>query len=235
MRYGLCREAEIKYPEVRLFSNNWEEATFETWVLQIILSELLDVPATIETAVYGASVEFYDPLNAIEFGGADFQTAIRTAARLGDCRQANRSAYGYESCAHVVSEVWESHKAWEVADDSSAEPPQALGIIGQEGWFVPKFTGERDPTLLSYMGLHGEENRRKLAERFLRPTAWGDYCIEVSNSSCVTPDGVALRAPKDATESARYFVENLYTGYFRKTEDNNCDTMPLNCTGHIVK
>jgi hypothetical protein len=30
------------------------------------------------------------------------------------------------------------------------------------------------------------------------------------------------------------FVEGLYTGHFRKTEENDCDKYPLNCTGHIA-
>jgi hypothetical protein len=84
------------------------------------------------------------------------------------------------------------------------------------------------------MGLQGESRRQKLADMFLRPTTWQDYCSEVSNTSCAQPDNVAQRAPDD-TEFRRYHVEGLYSGHFRKTDENNCTKWPTNCTGHIVE
>jgi hypothetical protein len=124
--------------------------------------------------------------------------------------------------------------AWKAAEAEIVEPPQGLGVLGQEGWFIPKFTAERDASLLSYIGMQGEENRRKMAERFLRPTSWQEYCQEVSDNNCETPDSVATRAPLGEDENTRYFVSDTYTGHFRATEKNDCDTWPLNCTGHIV-
>lgn len=97
-----------------------------------------------------------------------------------------------------------------------------------------RFTGQRDPTLFHYLGIQGEVNRRKLAETFLRPTSWKDYCELASPTNCTLPTSTALRPPADEIEGARYFVEGLYTGFFRKTEQNNCDEHPTNCTGHIV-
>ena len=125
--------------------------------------------------------------------------------------------------------------AWALAAEGSAETPAGLGPLGQEAWFVPKFTGERDPTVLSYMGLQGEENRAKLAELFLRPTSWDDYCRLVSADNCQTPDSVAARPPASREEQRMYFVQDVYTGYFRATEKNDCATWPDNCTGHIVE
>ena len=114
------------------------------------------------------------------------------------------------------------------------DPPQALGVLGQESWFVTKFTALEDPTLTTYLGMQGEDNRRKLAETFLRPTTWQEYCEQVSLDQCGTDDGVAHRAPKDETEYDRMFVEGLYTGHFRATDSNDCDKNPINCTGHIA-
>jgi hypothetical protein len=115
------------------------------------------------------------------------------------------------------------------------EPPSFIGVVGQEGWFVPLFTAQRDPSLLSYFGMVGEENRQKLADRFLRPTTWATYCREVSVDNCSTPDNVATRAPlEDGSEDNRYFADGLYTGYFRKTEENDCIKWPKNCTGHFA-
>jgi len=96
--------------------------------------------------------------------------------------------------------------------------------------FITKYTLDKDPTLASFVGLMGEENRRKLAETFLRPTTWKDYCNEVSSSTCQIKDDVAQRSPLDETEYDRYFFERLYTGHFRATENNDCDANNTTCT-----
>lgn len=95
------------------------------------------------------------------------------------------------------------------------------------------FCLDRDPTLLSYFGLAGENNRRKLAERFKRPTSWKEYCDTVSTDNCATPDDISKRAPDD-TEFDKYFADELYTGHFRMTDKNNCTANPDTCTGHIT-
>ncbi|GKY94774.1 hypothetical protein MPSEU_000442600 [Mayamaea pseudoterrestris] len=154
---GLCRIADIEYSEVRLFSNDWESAIFETWILQIVLSELLNVPTTTESGVYGAKNDFYNAQSSIQFGDSDFLPAMTTAASITDCREARKDPQNYTPCAHVVSEVWHASEAAVLLKNGSAKPPLSLGVLGQEALFVPKFTGERDPTLLSYMGITGRE------------------------------------------------------------------------------
>lgn len=114
------------------------------------------------------------------------------------------------------------------------EPPQTLGTLGLETWFITKFTALADPTLDSFLGLMGEDNRRKLAETFFRPTSWQDYCTLVSNSSCTIPDTFAQRAPQTTVEQEQFFADGLYTGHFRATGDNDCDANPTNCTGHVA-
>lgn len=93
----------------------------------------------------------------------------------------------------------------------------------------------RDPSLVHHLGLEGEANRRKLAETFKRPTAWGKYCEEISPDGCATPDNVTVFRPpaEDGSEDGRYFVEGAYTGFFRATEKNDCNKT-VNCTGHIT-
>jgi 7 transmembrane sweet-taste receptor of 3 GCPR len=107
-------------------------------------------------------------------------------------------------------------------------------VLADESWFVTKFTADQDPALVSYIGLQGDANRRKLAETFLRPTTWQEYCTLVSSDHCTTPDYVTQRAPTDETENIRMFVPGLYTGHFRATDANDCDLYPSNCTGHIA-
>jgi len=43
-----------------------------------------------------------------------------------------------------------------------------------------------------------------------------------------------VRPPNNDNENDRFFVEGLYTGHFRKTPQNDCDTNPNNCTGHFA-
>ena len=105
--------------------------------------------------------------------------------------------------------------------------------LQQNGWFIPQRTGLHDPTILTYLGLQGQENRRKLAEMFLWPTTFADYCSQVSNSTCTEDDGTASRPPVDESEGERYFVEGVYTGHFRNTDMNDCDLNPTTCVGKL--
>lgn len=110
-----------------------------------------------------------------------------------------------------------------------------IGVIGNVNWFISQNTIKMDPSLSSYHGIQGENARRKLAETFKRPTTWKDYCALVSENNCDGDDGVAARAPAaDGSEDDKYFVDGVYTGFFRATERNDCDANPTNCTGHFV-
>lgn len=234
---GLCSIPSIPYTEIRIFSQNWESSVFGAWLMQIVLSEMLNVPATIETGKPDARISFYDATNSYQFGTNDDLLSLQNAIKFMDCTKAKKTPGSYETCAHVIPEVWDFDLPWvrEMIRNDELSPPMPLGVLGLESWYVPKFTAQENPKLLSYFGLSGdsEEQRRVLAETFLRPTTWEDYCRYVSPSNCDTPDDVAQRAP-DETENKRMFVEGLYTGHFRKTEKSDCDLNPSNCTGHIA-
>ena len=146
------------------------------------------------------------------------------------------NAGNYTPCCHVMSEVWQNRRnnVDELEEKGVIEPSQFLGVFGKAGWYIPRYTGERDPTLLTYLGLKGEENRRKLAETFLLPTTWLEYCNEVSPDNCTTPSNITARAPMDEDEASMYFSEGLYTGHFRATAQNDCDANPTTCHGHFV-
>lgn len=88
---------------------------------------------------------------------------------------------------------------------------------------------------MSYFGMQGQANRHKLADMFLSPTTFADYCQQLSNSSCSAPDEATQRPPTpNSTEGQQFFVEGVYTGHFRKTEMHDCDKFPDNCTGHFA-
>lgn len=188
---------------------------------------------SVEASSAGLVSDFYHQNATLDFGSADSEfQELTTASKVVDCRNLEYSGNPdeYEACAHVVMEAWDYSRA----GGRGVESARDLGALGEQHWWVPRFTMERDPTLVSYAGLQGEENRFKLAQTFKRPTTWKQYCDEVSTSECSIADDVATRPPKNEIEDQSMFVEGLYTGHFRATEANNCTAHPFTCTGHIT-
>jgi hypothetical protein len=166
-------------------------------------------------------------------------SCLERAKEFGDCTlvtslNQNASDEDYACCSHFVPEVWDTDNLGEVGATGVIDRLSAMGTIGEEFWFVPKFTAQSDPTLTNYIGLAGEENRQKLADRFKRPVRWGTYCLEVSTTNCTAPDNVAARAPQSREEANSFFNHPNFTGYFRKTYKNDCVLNPFNCTGTVI-
>ena len=251
---GSCRVPPIdEYMEIRIASENWESVFFEAWILQIMLSEMLDVPTSIETGFKDKNVDFYNLKSSLDYGKSSDWSALSTATEVGDCRNVNQGGSvvagedddgedDYVTCSHLIPEVWNPDGAdvKELQSQGMIGPSQDLGALGEQHWFMPKFTALRHPSLTSYAGLMGDENREKLAETFKRPTSWSDYCTMVSPNNCTTSDddddgdGVAVRPPADEAEGKKFFADGLYTGHFRITDDSNCTLNPTTCAGHIA-
>jgi len=49
------------YDEIRILSQDWEAPMLTAWIMQIVLSEVLGVPTTLETSMADSSMNFYDP------------------------------------------------------------------------------------------------------------------------------------------------------------------------------
>lgn len=232
---GYCRESPFDYMEIRILAQNWESSFFESWILQIVLSEMLDVPVTLETGAPGFSDDFYHPSSALDYNvaSADYDELV-TAARVGDCRNIKTDdPKRYQRCAHFVTEVWSNELSGTQAFNG-VEKNLELGALGFQHWHVPKFAADRNPWLTNYVSYQGEANRHKIASMFKRPTTWGQYCSEVSLTNCNSTDDVAARAPVDQDESGRYYLEGLYMGHFRVTNNGDCEKNPLTCTGHFT-
>ena len=58
---GHCRPVDphLNYPEVRIVAQNWDSAYLGAWILQILLSEFMGVPATIESGSPDVQLDFY--------------------------------------------------------------------------------------------------------------------------------------------------------------------------------
>jgi len=239
---GSCRQPPFDYPEVRLQPGDWESPFFSSWILQIVLSEVLHVPVSYEMGDPFSSISLYHPDMPLDFHSnyRHYLTAFETAHELnGDCSKADTSpGDNYQLCAHFITENWHAKRA-DVQDfvyRDILEPPQSLNMLAQQGWYIPKFTAQKDPSLSSYFGMQGDANRHKLAQTFKRPQTWQQYCDFISPNHCATPDLHAQRAPNTTlNEPDRMYAKDLYKGYFLATEKNNCTANPDTCTGHFVQ
>jgi hypothetical protein len=239
---GFCRPSPLGYTEVRLASGNWEAINLGAWIVQILLSELLGVPTSIESGSPDINLNFYDVNNGFDIGnaGVSFEmTELEVAAREKDCRGVTTEVANpedYEGCMHVNQEAYWSWYDADLIDEfkSYIEPIRELGIMTENAWFIPKFAAVNDPSLVSYAGLSGQQNRRKLAETFKTPTRWKHYCDDFSLSKCADADEFAERPPENEAEEQSFFSEGAFKGYFQYTEESNCDKYPMNCTGHFV-
>ena len=225
-----CLENVLDYFEIRIHGANWESSIFVAWVMQIVLMEILKVPASVglNSGISGAT-SFYSPANGLEYSSTAYPwDALRRNVSEG-CHTTD------EDCIDVMTEVWNGQisKWTEMLQDGIIDPADGNGQVGKLGWFVPGATAGQDPSLLSYYGLQGEENRHKLAETFKRPTTWYEYCEEVSPDNCTTPDEVAVGYPDDS-QTGSYYAGDSYTGYFRMLPENNCTEFPDTCTGYFI-
>jgi hypothetical protein len=233
---GYCRKSPMDYAEIRIAGLPWESPNFITWILQILLSEVLEVPTSLESGIPDFSLNLYEMNSRFDFwnsviSGANGWAETKLATQVGDCLAvaSTQDPSSYQPCFHVHPEVWVDE--WPAPE--GVEPFRDLGLSGGVSMRIPKFAIAQDPSLATYMGLQGEKNRRKVAETFKRPTRWGQFCREVSPSNCSKPDPIAERAPSSEEEEASFFHDGAYTGYFRQTEEGNCDKHPTNCTGHF--
>lgn len=100
-----CSLSQLDYEEVRIAPANWESAMFYSWIQQIILSEVLDVPTSIETGQGGGLLNFYDPNNGFAYPKSAVEMdALYKANEVGDCRETK------DPCAHLLPEVWQSKR-----------------------------------------------------------------------------------------------------------------------------
>lgn len=237
---GVCARSPFDYDEIRILSQDWDSPMIRSWIMQILASEILGVPATIETSAdYGFS--FYDLDNEFNWASVTYdQDALRVASKYGDCRNAPKDV----PCAHVMPEVWNGQDQAVAAAEKEGfiEPPVGNGAVSKFDWYIPEFTSKKHPELVSYIGMSNDEllggkedNRRKMAEIFKRPFSWKDYCEQISPNNCTVPDKFAQRPPKDESEEVKYFSEDgSFSGFFNATRDNNCEENPSTCTGHMA-
>jgi len=184
-------------------------------------------------------MNFYNPKDNFEYGtrkNGNMYDVLAKAAKHDSYKKAQQDQEKYISCAHVSPEVWHENYGEDMTKDYFStgliDQPYYLGVSSQEGLYIPKFVAKGDSTLDSYFGLQYEDNRKKLAEDFLRPMKWVDYCTKVSANNCTRDDGIAKNYPEEGNYN-KFFVQDLYIGHCYATLENDCDSSPQ-CTGHVV-
>lgn len=140
MERGLCINS-VAYEEIRLFAQNWESAVIASWVMQIVYSEVLGVPSTIETGMADKNLNFYDAVNRLEYGAAIRKYAMYQNAydvEGGDCTKykSYNETGDYMPCAHATMEVWSVNTHYHNNKDVGVvEARQFTGAVGYEAWF----------------------------------------------------------------------------------------------------
>ena len=84
---------------------------FTAWIAQVILSEVIGIPAVIETGKW-KTTEFYDPGNQFNYATAGYNLAGMYPKRIDKmgkckCETADLAADGYCPCANAHTEVWD--------------------------------------------------------------------------------------------------------------------------------
>mmetsp|Transcript_5907 Transcript_5907/g.9296 ORF Transcript_5907/g.9296 Transcript_5907/m.9296 type:complete len:1013 (+) Transcript_5907:46-3084(+) len=249
-----CDRSELEkyYQEIRILSQDWEAGIFSASLMQIVLSELLGVPATIEISKPGGTTNFYDRSLRMSYGNGSYDySAIETALKYGNCSDVPRNGKDYRSCAHVMPEVWKGQTSIlrKLEEQKVIAYSTETGGKSKYWWYLPLFTAEEHPSLMSYLGLSTEygkdtdplTRRQQLAELFERPFTWTDFCANFTADNCQNPPyfdqenrTIATRAPNTSTEETSYFSEGLFHGHFAPTDENDCTANPDTCTGHFA-
>lgn len=250
-----CRRSDFQdyYQEIRVLSHNWESAMFTASITQILLSELLEVPSTIEISGPDGSCNFYDKSLPFSYAKISYDfDAMITAFENPNCTTVERTKESYTSCAHVMTEVWNGQfeKVTKYEEEGILAPSTGSGAMGKISWFVPSFTATEHPSVVSYLGLttnvsdylDGINRRHELARIFQRPRTWKDYCTNFTEDNCQNPPYydeenriIATRAPNSTKgEDSLYFSEGSFHGHFAPADENNCTANPTTCTGNFL-
>ena len=107
-----CRVSKHLYPEINIYNQDWEVALFFSWIYQIVLSEVLNVPVRVGLGRTSANLTTKESLQTSNF--YSLETAlptmdgpsypwhgIRKANDMGgDC------SLTQDDCFHVMPDVW---------------------------------------------------------------------------------------------------------------------------------
>jgi hypothetical protein len=107
-----CSNNDLNYMEIRIHTGDWESITYESWIIQILLSEILHVPTTVDSGFGNEeSLNFYNSRGEYSYGRYTLYDSLSTAynSKDGDCVpiiQGEKLRNPNVTCAHVIPESW---------------------------------------------------------------------------------------------------------------------------------
>ena len=107
-----CSSNDLNYMEIRIHTGDWESITYESWIIQILLSEILHVPTTIDAGLGNVeSLNFFHREGEYGYGRYTIYDSLSTAyhSENGDCIsiiQSEKQRNPNVTCAHVIPESW---------------------------------------------------------------------------------------------------------------------------------
>ena len=107
----VCRSPKLEnYFEVRTVPCDWDESIMLGWVNQILISEVLGVPSSIEggNGLGDPSFSFYDTESRLKYPALNYKAAMQTLVEAdrvdGDCSKTDKP------CGHIMPSVWTGGK-----------------------------------------------------------------------------------------------------------------------------
>lgn len=107
-----CSNNDLNYMEIRIHTGDWESITYESWIIQILMSEILHVPTTIDSGFGNEeSLNFYNSRGEYSYGRYTLYDSLSAAynSKDGDCVpiiQGEKLHNPNVTCAHVIPESW---------------------------------------------------------------------------------------------------------------------------------
>jgi hypothetical protein len=110
--------------------------------LQILLSEILGVPTSLEPGLPNTRINYYDTTGAVDYGEIVTYEAFENAHKYTDCRllkEHNDNLVDgtdavYQPCLNFIPEFWSTTGPWvtESINRGTLEPLAALGVLARE-------------------------------------------------------------------------------------------------------
>lgn len=191
---------------------------FLTWYAQIIISEVMQIPVTIDAGTKAKNCEYYDPGASFAYsaGGYAIQKGIPEASKRSAAGKSCTYADGeeWQSCAHAQLEVWSG--MWptvtKLEAENKVERNGGVGMVGEFGWWVSAWLLNQHPEMASFYGLRDSTKTRKF---FKKPLQWKEYCESISPSNCTLANDPQASFYPPAGSETKYFTNVNTTKGFK--------------------
>ena len=94
-----------EWDEIRLANSDWGTSILYNWILQIIMTEVLEIPTVLEQGItdlkeFGSFYDYHTNFIYPDYGNKSELDALLLSSKHGDCNTT-------EPCAHVIPDIYE--------------------------------------------------------------------------------------------------------------------------------